>query len=158
MSHNTTMCAGFVFFWISYASLNVRSNPRNPPFDHLQNKFNTWKWKTKFISFLVTLKWSFGDFLDFFLNFEYPKPYSLELNSLQHRVTPQDRYYVDLSDSCQIRIIGTMSQHTRYAGGIVMIITTVLDGTHKRTYIQQRLTESRAKDTLQRSKITTEVK
>ena len=31
-------------------------------------------------------------------------------------------------------------------------ITTVLDGTHKRTYIQQRLTESRAKDTIQRSK------
>ena len=35
-------------------------------------------------------------------------------------------------------------------------ITTVLDGTHKRTYIQQRLIESRTKDTIQRSKITTE--
>ena len=42
--------------------------------------------------------------------------------------------------SCQIRIITILgrppgitctSQHTRYAGGIVMIITTVLDGTQK---------------------------
>ena len=36
-------------------------------------------------------------------------------------------------------------------------ITTVLDGTRKRTYIQQRLTESRTKDTIQRSKITKRV-
>ena len=31
-------------------------------------------------------------------------------------------------------------------------ITTVLDGTRKRTYIQQQLTESSTKDTIQRSK------
>ena len=54
--------------------------------------------------------------------------------------------------SHQIRIItflgsppGIMCtlQHTCYVGGIVMIITKVLDGTHKTTFIQQRLTESR---------------
>ena len=63
-------------------------------------------------------------------------------------VTPQDRYYVDLAISAKIRIITILgrppditctSQHTRYVGGIVIIITIVLDGTHKRTYIQQRL-------------------
>ena len=59
-------------------------------------------------------------------------------------VTLRDRYYVDLSDFRQFHIItilgrppGIMStsQHTHYAGGIVMIITIVHDGTHKRTYI-----------------------
>ena len=78
----------------------------------------------------------------------------------------RDRYYVDLSDFRQIRIITILgrppgitctSQHTRYAGGIVMIITIVHDGTHKRTYIHQRLTESRIQKIHYKDPITTEV-
>ena len=38
-----------------------------PKFDQHLNKFKTWKWKTKLGSFLVTQKWSFGEFLENFM-------------------------------------------------------------------------------------------
>ena len=76
-------------------------------------------------------------------------------------VTPRDRYYVDLRDFHQIRIITIIgrppsimctSQHTRYAGGIVMIITIVHDGTHKNNIYSTTTHQVKStKDTLQRS-------
>ena len=38
----------------------ILSNPRFDDQDNL-NKFKTWKWKGKHVSFLVTLKWSFWE-------------------------------------------------------------------------------------------------
>ena len=69
-----------------------------------------------------------------------------------HFVTPQNRYPVDSSDPAKIRTISILtaptnnsytSKHARDDGGIndniVVSLQQVHEGTHKRTYIQQRL-------------------
>ena len=50
----------FEFFMIIWISVK-------PKFDQHLNKFETWKWKSKPGSFLVTPKWSFGVFLGNFM-------------------------------------------------------------------------------------------
>ena len=53
--HKKTMCIGFSFFFWILCPFESWSNPR---FDHDLNKFKTWIWKIKHISFLFTPKWS----------------------------------------------------------------------------------------------------
>jgi len=63
--HKNAMCFGFSFsFWIFSKFLGPFESWSNPWFDQDLNKFKTWKWKGKSVSFVVTLKWrSFWDVL-----------------------------------------------------------------------------------------------
>ena len=59
--HKKTICAlvfDFLFFSECLCPFESWSNPR---FDQDLNKYRTWKWKWKPVSFLVTLKWSFWE-------------------------------------------------------------------------------------------------
>ena len=57
----------FHFFLIFFEFCMLISNLDKPKFDQHLNKFETWKWKTKPGSFLVTPKWSFGEVLENFM-------------------------------------------------------------------------------------------
>ena len=60
------MCTGFPFFLIFFEFCMLISNLVKPNFDQHLNKFQTWKWKTKPGSFLVTPKWSFCEVFESF--------------------------------------------------------------------------------------------
>ena len=61
------LCALVFIFLIFFEFFMLISNLVKPKFDQHLNKFETWKWKTKPVSFLVTPKWSFGEVLENFM-------------------------------------------------------------------------------------------
>ena len=65
--YNMRLCAlifHFLFFFEFFMLIWISVKPK---FDQHLNKFETWKWKTKPGSFLVTPKWSFCEVLENFM-------------------------------------------------------------------------------------------
>ena len=56
-----------IFFLMFFEIFMLILKSVKPKFDQYLNKFKTWKWKNKPGSFLVTPKWSFGEFLENFM-------------------------------------------------------------------------------------------
>ena len=91
--HKKTISFVFSFFliffqyWCPFESCQILG------LTNIQNKFKTWKWKGKHVSFLVTLKWSFLDVLEISI-FETKNDFSL--HARLHKIDRGYRYMICL--------------------------------------------------------------